>query len=269
MSLRLRLIVSVALVLGLGMGLGGLLAGWHAARTVGVEMRASLRVGQQAVQAALGGPDAGPLDASLLDERLRELVAAFDGNRHVRAVLVDGAGRPVTSSRLAQPEGAAPGWLRRLPGTGFAPLSLALPAGRPGAVVLQPDPVNELGEAWGWLRVGLLASAAFLGLACLLIHWIVGRALAPLDAVSGAFRRIGSGDYAVRIARRGSPGWSSGPPPMKPPAMRRNQPGSPPSSNPLRSYRASSPPAALPAAVTMPSPWARAWLSACAPALRW
>ena len=198
MSLRLRLISSVALVLALGAGLGSLLAGWHVMHTVEVEMRAALLVGRQTIEAALRELDA----SGVVDQNLRALVAAFDGNRHVRASLLDAEGRAVVVSRLAEPADRAPGWL---PLAEVPSARLALPGGLPGAVLLQADPVNEVGEAWGWLRAGLLAAAVFYGLACALIHRIVGEALRPLAAVSAAFRRIGAGDYSVRVIRRGSP----------------------------------------------------------------
>lgn len=198
MSLRLRLIVSVALVLALGAGVGGMLAGWQIARTVEVEMRAALLVGRQTIEAALRELDA----SGAADQNLRELVTAFDGNRHVMVSLLDGAGRPIAVSRLADPADRAPGWLPRAE---VPAVRLALPGGMPGVVLLRADPANELGEIWGWLRAGLIAAAAFCGLAGALIYWIVGQALRPLAAVSAAFRRIGSGDYDIRVTRRGSP----------------------------------------------------------------
>lgn len=139
MSLRLRLIVSVALVLALGAGLGGVLAGWQVAYTVEIEMRAALLVGRQTIEAALRELDA----SGAADQNLRALVAAFDGDRHVRASLLDAGGRSVVASRLAEPADRAPGWLPRAE---VPPVRLALPGGLPGAIVLRADPANELSE---------------------------------------------------------------------------------------------------------------------------
>ena len=76
MSLRIRLVLWLGCVLAVTLGLGCALAGWHARASVRAEMQAALATGRQTV-------------ANSLVEGAREMpqvVAIFNGNRHVRAV---------------------------------------------------------------------------------------------------------------------------------------------------------------------------------------
>ena len=72
-------------------------------------------------------------------------------------------------------------------------------------VILQADPVNELGEVWGESRDAVLVLAVFALLSALLICTAVGRALRPLENLSTAFERIGEGDYHGTLPEHGPP----------------------------------------------------------------
>ena len=109
MSLRTRLIASIMLVLLVSLGVGGLSAGWSAARSVRNEMQAALGVGEQAVQHGL--EDLPGSHDQLAD--LTRLVQAFDGDRHLRATLVDAAGRNLVASALPRPAQPAQPWFYR------------------------------------------------------------------------------------------------------------------------------------------------------------
>src|SRR5215471_20017733 len=80
MSLRWRLIGLVAVALVLSLALAAAIACFNASRSVGIEMRAALRVGVHTVENAIPN-----LQASA-DPRhdLERLVALFRGNRHLR-----------------------------------------------------------------------------------------------------------------------------------------------------------------------------------------
>ena len=80
------------------------------------------------------------------------------------------------------------------------------PASDGGAIiVLQADPLNEVGEVWGESRDAVLVLAGFALLSALLICAAVGRALRPLEDLSTAFERIGNGDYHGRMPEHGPP----------------------------------------------------------------
>ena len=201
MSLRVRVLAAIALVLLLGAAAGGLLAGVQTGRTLRAELAAAMVGGRQTVESAF--EDLPRSDHPSRD--LRQLLATFDGNRHLSAALVDGRGRILRSSTPGAAPAKAPGWFRTLFNADLRPVSLPAPVATGGfaAVVLTPSPDSDLRDAW--LQFGraslafLLASAAALAL----VYVTIGRALRPLDELSTAFVQVGSSDYGVRVDEQG------------------------------------------------------------------
>jgi two-component system sensor histidine kinase UhpB len=201
MSLRVRVLAAIALVLLLGAAAGGLLAGVQTGRTLRAELDAALVGGRQTVLSAY--EDLPRSNHPARD--MRQLLATFDGNRHLSAALVDASGRVLRSATPATTPARAPGWFGALFKTDLKPLTLRAPVLADGfaAVVLSPSPDNDLRDAW--LQFGRAALAFILasatGLA--LVYLTIGRALRPLDELSTAFLRVGSGDYGVRVDEQG------------------------------------------------------------------
>jgi len=201
MSLRARLIASIILVLLVSLGAGCASAGWSAARSVRTEMQAALAVGAQTIRHGvedLPGSRDGSAD-------LRRLVQAFDGDRHLRATLLDAAGQVLAGSALPGPAQPAPGWFVRLVAPGLPPerLPVETEAGS-RVVVLEAEPLNEAGEVWTQLRDSLAILALSCVLSAVLVSLVVSRALQPLHRVSTALAAVGSGEYAVRLPQPGT-----------------------------------------------------------------
>ena len=95
MSLRLRVLVAIALVLAPGAAGGAVFAGWLARQTVRAELTAAMVGGRQTVERAV---EVVPR-SDHADRDMRQLVATFDGNRHVIAQLVGANGAVVASSQ--------------------------------------------------------------------------------------------------------------------------------------------------------------------------
>ena len=201
MSLRTRLIASIILVLLVSLGAGCASAGWNAARSVRTEMQAALAVGEQAVRHGLEDLP-GSRDASA---DLRQLVQDFDGDRHVRAALLDAAGHALVVSALPRPAQPAPGWFVRLVAPDLPPERrlVETEAGR-RVVVLEAEPLNEAGEVWTQLRDSMAVLTLFCVLSAVLVSLVVSRALRPLHRVSLALVAVGSGEYAVRLPTPGT-----------------------------------------------------------------
>ena len=85
MPLRMRLIALIGSGAAGQSGGGSVLVGWHAASSVRTELRAALDVGTKTMR---NGIDELARADDRADE-LRHLVATFNGNRHVRATLLD------------------------------------------------------------------------------------------------------------------------------------------------------------------------------------
>ena len=109
MSLRYRVVIAVVLVLLIGAGAGLALAGWQARHWLRGELTSAEASGRLAVVHTYAS-----LDRSRAPGRdLTTLVATFDGNRHIRAVLADSAGKVLAQS-APEPATAPPGPGRRI-----------------------------------------------------------------------------------------------------------------------------------------------------------
>jgi two-component system, NarL family, sensor histidine kinase UhpB len=202
MPLRARLIALIGSVLLVSLACGSVLVAWRAAHSVRTELRAALDVGTKTIR---NGIDELVTRDDPVKE-LRHLVATFNGNRHVRATLLDARDQPLAVSRLLVPTDPAPGWFRYLIGGKLDPVRVPVPPGDDGdAVVLQTDPINEIGEVWAQSRDAVLVLAGFAVLSALLLCAIVGRALRPMENLSTAFQQIGKGNYYGHVPEGGPP----------------------------------------------------------------
>ncbi|HEX4180001.1 MAG TPA: histidine kinase [Caulobacteraceae bacterium] len=203
MSLRARVVLSVTLVFLIGAGGGAGLAGWHARQSIDQELHAGLVGGRQTLDRAFEG--LARSDHPTRD--LAQMVATFDGDRHVRALLLSDQGRVVAASHPFASGRAAPAWFDRLMRGNLAPVRVPTPPGIAGfsAIVLRSVPANDVGDVWLEFSdvAGSLAMVCALGFA--MIYLTIGRALRPLRDVSESFLRIGSGDYGARVRERGPP----------------------------------------------------------------
>jgi two-component system sensor histidine kinase UhpB len=196
MSLRARVVVLIGLILVAGVLLGTVLAGYEARRTLDDELRAAMIGGQQTVVSAfedLPRSDHAPRD-------LHQLVSTFDGNRHVRARLMDGHGKVLESSLRPHPSNIAPGWFSGL--FGDSPPDIVIPAPPPvqdRAIGLQPLADIDLSALWSEFLVTLVAIGFSVIGGLILVYVAIGAALRPLGAVADGFARVGGGDYRMRL----------------------------------------------------------------------
>jgi two-component system, NarL family, sensor histidine kinase UhpB len=201
MSLRARVIASMAAVLLTSIWLGALFAGYQARRSLHEELAAGLTGARQTVVSAF--EDLPRSDHP--DRDLKQLIAAFDGDRHVTAVLIDRTGRSVASSRTPERPAPAPGWFKAW--LGAPPAAVELPVPRPvagyRAIELRPVADLDIGAAWREFSgvVLILVLAIVLGL--IAVSLVIKAALRPLEALSGEFVHVGAGDYRSRVAADG------------------------------------------------------------------
>jgi two-component system sensor histidine kinase UhpB len=199
--LRARVLIAIGVVLVAAVGVGGLFAGWNARETLRQELEAALLGGRQTVASAF--EDLPRSDHPARD--LRQLIATFDGNRHVGATLIDAYGRMALRSRPAAARMRAPGWFSAWLDSHLGAARVSTPPSVAGyqAIVLTPLGDNDIGDAWRQFRDAM----AIFVLACVsgvgLVYLTIGRALKPLSSMSAALARVGAGDYAIRIAETG------------------------------------------------------------------
>jgi two-component system sensor histidine kinase UhpB len=202
MSLRLRLILAIALVLLVSLMLGGGLAWLHAVRSVATEMDAALVVGEHTVRTVIPYVNGQADDAA----QLRQVIGTFDGDRHLRAMLIDKDGKAVASSSLAIPPEPVPAWFARALGQHRPSSRLELPANPvAAAILLATDPGNEMTEVWTEFGDDIQMLLLFGLVTFPLIYWILGGALRPLGRISQAFTDVGPNMTAQPIAEAGPP----------------------------------------------------------------
>ncbi|MDE1918900.1 MAG: HAMP domain-containing protein [Sphingomonadales bacterium] len=203
MSLRLRVILLVALVLFVSMALGAAVVGVKARRVLDAELDAGLIGARQTVASAY--EDLPQSDHPARD--LRQLVATFDGNRHVQAQLVLPGGKVAFASHTQSLGLPPPGWFAHL--LALDPPDIALPVPHtgfgPATLILNPTPALDVRAAWSEFLalIGGLVSMAVIGL--VMVYLVIGAAFRPFTVLAQRFGQIGAGDYTGRVEENGPP----------------------------------------------------------------
>jgi two-component system sensor histidine kinase UhpB len=201
MSLRVRVVALIGMVLPISIVMGTLVAGFQAKQALHAELSSGLLGARQTAMSDF--EDLPNSDHQTRD--LHQLISTFDGNRHVRAVLIDAEGRAVQSSRTEAANPGAPDWFMRLLGPTPPDMEIRVPEDIRGfsAIRLVPTPAIDVGDAWDEFSgvVAVLAGSALVGL--LLVYVVIEAAFTPLRALSTEFAKIGTGDYSGRVAEKG------------------------------------------------------------------
>ncbi len=204
MSLRLRVLTAIAAVLLLGAAVGTGFGLWDMRRALREELTAAMVGGRQTVASAF--EDLPRSDHR--DRDLRQLIGTFNGNRHVRAALIDPR-RTRIASVAYHGATAAPDWFVAVLDPHAPRVRITAPGAANGApaapavVELSPVAAYDIGDAW---RLAIHA-ALVLALACAagfaLVYVTIGQALRPLSDLYEALARVGGGDYGARVGIRG------------------------------------------------------------------
>ncbi|MDX2259243.1 MAG: histidine kinase [Hyphomicrobiaceae bacterium] len=197
MSLRLSLILSIFMLMlvTLGVGIAGLYA--TAGAKLETEMTSAVRIAARITERALeniGPPFTGP-------EVIERLIATYDGDRHVRAVLIGPHGVLLAASTAQAPETPAPAWfvdLLDVPPK-FKIVELPPIFEGVGTLMLQSNSYNEISEVWEDAQRTLALLSGLCALTLALVSWQLTRALRPLDALSAAFRKGGDAGSLPRV----------------------------------------------------------------------
>lgn len=198
MSLRTRLIVGIGVVLLASLILGSALVCWRAAHKVDTEMGAALNVGARTVRRAVDEAQ----QVADARHRLAALVSDLDGDRHLRATLIDDRGSVLARSQPLAPSERVPAWFEHL--IAYRPETRRIGLSGGGEILLESDPHNEISEVWSSAVLMLGTLVLVCSLNAVLVYWVTGRALKPLDQVVAACARIGGGDYGLAVPEGGT-----------------------------------------------------------------
>lgn len=201
MSLRFRLIATISLVLLATLIIGSVLAYWHAVEKVQTEMNAAIAVGGRIAINAIDDQE----EVTNPRRRLELLVGDFDGDRHLKATLLNLKGEVTTVSQIALPEEPAPDWLYAIIAAKPKTVEVTLPEifRQHGRVMLEADPRNEVTEAWDDIKLYGRIFAIYCVTVLIILYVIIGRSLRPLQSLTNGFSRIGEGDYRQRVSVSG------------------------------------------------------------------
>jgi two-component system sensor histidine kinase UhpB len=203
MSLQLRLIGTVTLLLLLSLAAGAGLLSMHAKSVVDLEVRTAFDGARHAVSNTLKSDVEHTVT-------LRQVVKSFEGQRHVRAALVNEAGKVIVQSEVSHHGAPAPDWFYALMAP--APLSVTIPVALPKfpcTVVLTSDPSNEIAGVWSHVRDAFVIMALFCLATLIAMSLAITMALRFFRRFQAGLLAIAHGSYDTRLAESGVPEFAA------------------------------------------------------------
>jgi two-component system, NarL family, sensor histidine kinase UhpB len=199
MSLQLRILGAITIVLLLALLGGGLLLTHDARLEVEVEVRTAFEGAHRSVTDTLKSDVEHTVT-------LRQVVASFEGQRHVRAALINERGKVIVQSQVRPLTDPAPRWFTNL----MAPpqLSTALPIQLkqfPCIVELYSDPRSEIADVWTRARDAFLTILLFCAGTMAVVSFAVAYALRFFHRFQAGLLAVSDGDYHARLATGGVP----------------------------------------------------------------
>jgi two-component system sensor histidine kinase UhpB len=198
-SLKLRVLGSIAALLILSLLAGAILLSVHAHALVDLEVRTAFNGAAQTVRDTLRSDVQHTVT-------LREVVSSFQGQRHVRAALVNENKKVIVQSQIGPLSDPAPAWFARLmtPPPLTARFPIALP-GYPCLVVLTSDAHSEIAEVWGHVRDAFAIMLLFCVSTLAVVALAVGAGLRFLGRFQTGLQAISDSRYGTRLDVKGPP----------------------------------------------------------------
>jgi two-component system, NarL family, sensor histidine kinase UhpB len=202
LSLRSRINLLLALVLTLGLAANVARLVLEAGPRVQAEDQSVVRLAREFVETIVSGLAEAPNPEARLDQVVEDLKRL----RHVSITRQTEAGTATEIHDDDDDTHSVPAWFVALihPATTSVSVPVSI-GGKDAALVITSIPTDEIAEIWDGILTQLAVGSA-VALALFLITMIVvGRALAPLEALSQAMGRIEAGSYSVHIEPSGAP----------------------------------------------------------------
>ena len=203
MSLRFRLSLLITLLFIAVLCAGSLYAIINARKTITEEIQSAALLTSNMLAASISALQSSE-DPGLYDELLSEL-GKLETTRHLQIIISLDLG--IGSASPLQPtlplDSDAPSWFINLVKPPIMEFKRVITSiGASGTeIIIRADPSAEITEAWLETRNFLLLLLLFTALANLLIYIILGRDLAPIEAILSGLERIERGDYQLRLPK--------------------------------------------------------------------
>src|SRR6195952_3287183 len=205
LSLRARINFLLAFVLALGLAINIARLVVEATPRVQAEDQSVIRLAREFVETIVAGLNEAPDP----EARLNQIVRDLSRLRHVSIARQDdaaGTSRPTARSDDDDRARSPPAWFVALVHPEKTSVSVPITIrGKPQALVITSHPDDEMAEIWDGIVTQLEVGSAIAAALLLITMTVVGRALAPLKALSQAMTHIESGRYGTRVTPGGAP----------------------------------------------------------------
>jgi two-component system, NarL family, sensor histidine kinase UhpB len=205
LSLRARINLLLAFVLALGLAINIARLVVEATPRVQAEDQSVIRLAREFVETIVAGLNEAPDP----EARLNQIVRDLSRLRHVSIARQDVAAEISRLSARSDDDDAArspPAWFVALVHPEKTSVSVPITIrGKPQALVITSYPDDEMAEIWDGIVTQLEVGSAIAAALLLITMTVVGRALAPLKALSQAMTDIESGRYGTRVTPGGAP----------------------------------------------------------------
>ena len=203
MSLRFRLALLITLLFIAVLCAGSIYAIISARKTITEEIQSAALLTSNIIAASISTIQSAE-NLRLYDELLAEL-GKLETTRHLHILI---ASDPISAATAAQQptlpiDADAPRWFIKLvkpPIMEFKRVFTGIGVSRT-EIIIRSDPADEIAEAWLETRTFLLLLLLFTALANLSVYIILGRDLAPIEAILSGLERIEKGDYRLRLPK--------------------------------------------------------------------
>lgn len=200
---RVNLLLAVVLALGLAVNVGRQVA--DAGPRVRAEDQSVIHLAREFIEAIVAGLNEAPDP----ETRLNQIVHDLNRLRHVSISRQGVAGDGSTDvDRSGNPDEGRlpPAWFVTLvhPEKTMVTVPISI-RGKPGALLITSHPDDEIAEIWDGIVTQLLIGSCVALALFLITSFVVGRALAPISALSQAITKIEAGSYDTRVRIEGSP----------------------------------------------------------------
>ena len=202
LSLRSRINLLMALVLTLGLAINVTRLVLEGGPRVQAEDQSVTRLAREFVETIVASLN----EVSNPEERLDQIVQDLRRLRHVSITWQTDTGAPADVHEEEDDAQSVPGWFVTLvhPRTTSVSVPISI-HGKRTALVITSIPNDEIAEIWDGVLTQLAVGSAVALALFLITMVVVGRALAPLEALSQAMSGIESGSYSVHVEPGGAP----------------------------------------------------------------
>ncbi|KRQ99067.1 histidine kinase [Bradyrhizobium valentinum] len=196
---RINLLLALGLTLALAINIARLVA--EAAPRVRAEDQSVIRLAREFVETIIPSLNEAPDPDARLDQIVRDLSRL----RHV-SITRQGDASVSERSGNGDHERSPPAWFIALVHPETTAVSVPITIhGKPQSLVITSHPNDEMAEIWDGIITQLAVSSALAIALFLVTMTVVGRALAPLQALSQTMANIEAGQYGSRVEPGGAP----------------------------------------------------------------